>query len=170
MNHELFMVLSAHAQWLTRKFGVAKPEHFLFPFGRTCAPAPIDPDRPTTTLKTVWGSMHESLGVKFSHRFDNRSKPDERAQKIPLVSFPNGRSAYRGKGLHNEPAVLGIRPVYPNQGLMLEQRSEFLLHSPHGFLGCAAVGNLFIGLRTMCLLDLTLNSPLFLKVAVSRNL
>jgi len=61
MNDELFMVLSAHAQWFTKKFGAAKPEHYLFPFGR---PAPTDPTKPTTTLKTVWGSIREKAGVE----------------------------------------------------------------------------------------------------------
>ena len=61
MNDELFAVLSAHAQWFTKKFGAAEAGHYLFPFGR---PAPTDPTRPTTTLKTVWGSIREKAGVE----------------------------------------------------------------------------------------------------------
>ena len=61
MNDELFAVLSAHAQWFTEKFGAAEPGYYLFPFGR---PAPTDPTRPTTTLKTVWGSIRENAGVE----------------------------------------------------------------------------------------------------------
>lgn len=61
MNDELFMVLSAHAQWFTEKFTATKPEHYLFPFGK---PAPTDPTRPTTTLKTVWSSIREEAGVE----------------------------------------------------------------------------------------------------------
>jgi len=61
MNDELFAVLSAHAQWFTKKFGATEPAHYLFPFGR---PAPADPTKPTTTLKTVWGSIREKAGVE----------------------------------------------------------------------------------------------------------
>jgi integrase len=61
MNDELFAVLSAHAQWFTEKFGATEPAHYLFPFGK---PAPSDPSRPTTTLKTVWGSIREEAGVE----------------------------------------------------------------------------------------------------------
>ena len=48
MNNDLFLLLSAHAAWFTEKFGAARPEHYLFPFGSV----PNDPTRPTTTLKT----------------------------------------------------------------------------------------------------------------------
>jgi integrase len=61
MNDELFAALSAHAQWFTGKFGATSPEHYLFPFGK---PWPSDPSRPTTTLKTVWGSIRGSAGVQ----------------------------------------------------------------------------------------------------------
>jgi integrase len=60
MNNDLFQVLSTHAEWFTRKFGTANPEHYLFPFGK---PAPSDPTRPTTTLKTVWGSIRNAAGL-----------------------------------------------------------------------------------------------------------
>jgi len=40
---------------------IAKPEYYLFPFGR---PAPTDPTQPTTTLKTVWSSIRETAGVE----------------------------------------------------------------------------------------------------------
>jgi integrase len=60
MNTELLKVLSAHAQWFTEKFGEAQPEHYLFPFGK---PAPTDPTRPTTTLKTAWASLRDKANV-----------------------------------------------------------------------------------------------------------
>ena len=60
MNDDLFALLSKHAAWFTHKFGQTKPEHYLFPFGR---PAPTDPTRPTTTLKTVWGSIRSEAKV-----------------------------------------------------------------------------------------------------------
>src|ERR1017187_5897563 len=60
MNDDRFAVLSAHAGWFTKKFGETKPEHYLFPFGK---PAPTDPTRPTTTLKTAWSSIRKEAGV-----------------------------------------------------------------------------------------------------------
>ena len=60
MNDDLFALLSTHAQWFTQKFGDARPEHYLFPFGK---PQPTDPARPTTTLKTVWGSIRDEAMV-----------------------------------------------------------------------------------------------------------
>jgi integrase len=61
MNEDLFFALSKHAEWFTRKFGAAKPAHYLFPFGK---PAPSDPTRPATTLKTSWASLRDKAGVK----------------------------------------------------------------------------------------------------------
>src|SRR5579862_131178 len=54
MNKELFAAIKSHAEWFTGKFGETKAEYFLFPFGK---PAPTDPTRPTTTLKTAWASL-----------------------------------------------------------------------------------------------------------------
>jgi integrase len=59
MNNDLFLLLSAHAAWFTEKFGAARPEHYLFPFGSV----PNDPTRPTTTLKTAWDSIRKDSGV-----------------------------------------------------------------------------------------------------------
>jgi len=60
MNNDLFLLLTAHAEWFTGRFGEARPEHYVFPFGK---PQPTDPTRPTTTLKTVWGSIRDEAGV-----------------------------------------------------------------------------------------------------------
>jgi integrase len=59
MNNDLFVLLSAHAAWFTEKFGTARPEHYLFPFGSV----PNDPTRPTTTLKTAWDSIRNDSGI-----------------------------------------------------------------------------------------------------------
>jgi integrase len=45
MNHQLFEVISAHAEWFTRRFGDTRPEYYFFPFGK---PTPNDPTRPIT--------------------------------------------------------------------------------------------------------------------------
>jgi len=60
MNADLLKVLAAHAQWFTEKFGEVEPGHYLFPFGK---PAPTDPTRPTTTLKTAWASLRDKAKV-----------------------------------------------------------------------------------------------------------
>ncbi len=60
MNEDLYHVLSAHAQWFTRRFGATKPEHFVFPFG---SPFPSDPTRPSVELKTAWDSIRKSAKV-----------------------------------------------------------------------------------------------------------
>ncbi len=59
MNNDLFALLTAHADWFTKKFGAARPEDYLFPFGSV----PNDPTRPTTTLKTAWDSVRKDSGV-----------------------------------------------------------------------------------------------------------
>jgi integrase len=60
MNEDLFVVLTDHAQWFTKRFGETKPEYYLFPFGK---PAPADPTRATTTLKTAWASLRDKAKV-----------------------------------------------------------------------------------------------------------
>jgi integrase len=60
MNNDLFLLLTAHAEWFTGRFGATRPELYVFPFGK---PAPSDPTRPTTTLKTVWGSIRDEAMV-----------------------------------------------------------------------------------------------------------
>ena len=61
MNEDLFNLLAEHAVWFGEKFGRPTPGHYLFPFG---SPAPSDPTRPTTTLKTVWGTIREAAKVE----------------------------------------------------------------------------------------------------------
>jgi len=60
MNGDLRALLSMHAAWFSSKFGQARPEYYLFPFGK---PWPTDPTRPTTTMKTVWGSIRREAKV-----------------------------------------------------------------------------------------------------------
>lgn len=60
MNNDLFLLLTAHSEWFTKKFGETRPEHYMFPFGK---PQPTDPTRPTSTLKTVWGSIRTEAKV-----------------------------------------------------------------------------------------------------------
>jgi integrase len=61
MNQDLFEVLSMHAAWFTERFGEAKPEHYLFPFGK---PTPSDPNRPITDVSSAWSALRTRTGVK----------------------------------------------------------------------------------------------------------
>lgn len=61
MNSQLFAVLSAHADWFTDRFGEARPEHYLFPFGK---PTPNDPTRPITDVTGAWDALRKRAGVE----------------------------------------------------------------------------------------------------------
>lgn len=61
MNNDLLALVSAHAEWFRGRFGETRPEYYLFPFGK---PAPTDPTRPITTVKTAWTSIRKAAKVK----------------------------------------------------------------------------------------------------------
>ena len=61
MNNDLFLLLAAHAEWFAEKFGATRPSHYLFPFGK---PAPSDPTRPMTTIKTIWNSIRDEARLE----------------------------------------------------------------------------------------------------------
>lgn len=68
LNEELKAVLDMHASWYAREFGPIQQQWYLFP-GRTGKPKagaarPLDPDRPTTTIKTSWTSLRDEAGVQ----------------------------------------------------------------------------------------------------------
>jgi integrase len=85
LSAELFQVLAAHAKWFTRKFGAARPKYYLFPFGK---PSPTDPTRPTTTLKTVWGSIRKDAGLNWAKLPAPRSKGIRRLPRWPKRVLP----------------------------------------------------------------------------------
>jgi integrase len=60
MNADLFSVLSMHASWFTKRFGEAKPEHYVFPWG---SPYPSDPMKPSLELKTAWETVRTNAEV-----------------------------------------------------------------------------------------------------------
>jgi integrase len=67
INSALLPELLKYMRWYTTRFGVAKPEWYLFP-GRLGRPAkgqkrPLDPTRPVTTLKTSWKNVKGQAGV-----------------------------------------------------------------------------------------------------------
>jgi integrase len=60
MNEDLFTAAIEYAGWYTKKFGTAKADWFVFPFGK---PVPRDPTRPQTTLKTAWRNVRAKAKV-----------------------------------------------------------------------------------------------------------
>src|SRR5262245_2994712 len=61
MNPELYDVIAAQVDWLTKTFGKPKPDWYLFPFCDRVRP--IDPTRPVTTIKTSWESVRAAAKV-----------------------------------------------------------------------------------------------------------
>lgn len=53
-------MLSAYAAWFTKQFQKTRSTDYLFPWG---SPAPSDPPRPTTTIKTAWENLRDKSGV-----------------------------------------------------------------------------------------------------------
>jgi integrase len=51
MNADLFLAASEYAKWYVERFGHAKPDWYVFPFGKT---AGQDPTRPQTSMKPAW--------------------------------------------------------------------------------------------------------------------
>lgn len=61
LNDELFEVLSTHADWFIDRFEEAKPEYYLFPFGK---PTPSDPTKPITDITGAWDALRIRASVK----------------------------------------------------------------------------------------------------------
>ncbi|MEO8660196.1 MAG: tyrosine-type recombinase/integrase [Bryobacteraceae bacterium] len=65
LNDSLMAALLDHSRWFTNKFGIMKPDWYLFP-GRVGKPAagqkrPLDPTRAITSLKTAWRNVRLRL-------------------------------------------------------------------------------------------------------------
>jgi len=60
INDDLAHVLGEHLTWFVDRFGVPRPDHYLFPWGR---PEPSDPARHTTELKKAWTELRTRTGV-----------------------------------------------------------------------------------------------------------
>src|SRR5207248_3290743 len=61
MNDTLFALLTHRAAWFRAEFGEPTSDQYLFPYG---SPAPHDPSRPATTLKTAWKTVRMEAGVR----------------------------------------------------------------------------------------------------------
>lgn len=60
LGPEALMAIEAHLAWWASKFGEARPELCVFPWG---SPQPVDPARPMTTLKHAWETIRTEAKV-----------------------------------------------------------------------------------------------------------
>jgi len=60
LNSSLLSALLDHSQWYMGRFGLAQPDWYLFPSGKSNL---LDPARPITTLKTAWTTVRERAAV-----------------------------------------------------------------------------------------------------------
>jgi len=68
MNDDLFAAAINYAKWYTGRFASSKQDWYVFPFGK---PAPNDPTRPQTSLKTAWRNIRAKANVQGRFH-DNR--------------------------------------------------------------------------------------------------
>jgi integrase len=68
LNDTVLAALQTHAAWYIRRFGVCKPEWYVFPAGKG---QPNDPTRPVTTLRTAWTKVRDKAKV-VGRWHDNR--------------------------------------------------------------------------------------------------
>ncbi len=87
MNGDLFAVLSAHADWFTKRFGETRPEHYLFPFGK---PTPSDPTKPITDITGAWDELRKRARVQ-RRLHDLRHTA---ATRVPKRGFPRARCSH----------------------------------------------------------------------------
>jgi integrase len=68
ISEELSAAAADYVRWYEERFGTARPEWYVFPFGR---PRPNDPTRPQTTLKRAWRNLRSRAEVEGRFH-DNR--------------------------------------------------------------------------------------------------
>jgi integrase len=62
LNANLMAVLKAYAAFYVSRFRELRGEWYLFPF--SSRQKPVDPNRPTTTLKSAWTAVRATAGVE----------------------------------------------------------------------------------------------------------
>lgn len=60
LNPDLQNAFVEHREWFEARFGIADPNWYIFPTGRSNK---LDPTRPVTTLKTAWSNVRKRAGV-----------------------------------------------------------------------------------------------------------
>jgi integrase len=68
LNSALIAALVEYSKWYTKRFGMIRPEWYVFAFGK---PWPNDPTRPMVTLKTSWKNVKTKANVR-GRWHDNR--------------------------------------------------------------------------------------------------
>ncbi len=68
LNDEVYEALVAHRVWYIKRFGEARPEWYVFPWGK---PRPSDPLRHITSFKKAWGTVKTKAKVQ-GRWHDNR--------------------------------------------------------------------------------------------------
>lgn len=68
MNDKLYTAAIEYAKWYTERFGILKPEWYVFPAG---GPRPNDPTKLQTALKTAWRNARKAAKVE-GRSHDNR--------------------------------------------------------------------------------------------------
>ena len=68
LNSTLAEALANYAELYSERFGEARPDWYVFPFGR---PRPYDPTKPVTSLKTAWKNLRKKAKVE-GRWHDNR--------------------------------------------------------------------------------------------------
>ncbi len=61
INDDLGAILAAHRQWFKDRFGEAKTDQHLFPWGK---PLPSDPSRHATDITLGWDQLRNATGVR----------------------------------------------------------------------------------------------------------
>ncbi len=68
LNSALLDAMVNYEEWYRKRFGPARPDWYVFAFGK---PWPSDPTRPMVTLNTSWNNVRVRAGVK-GRWHDNR--------------------------------------------------------------------------------------------------
>jgi integrase len=68
LNDEVYEPMVAHRAWYIKRFSEARPEWYVFPWGK---PRPSDPTRHITSFKKAWGTVRKNAEVK-GRWHDNR--------------------------------------------------------------------------------------------------
>jgi integrase len=61
INSELRAILEDYRAWYEEKIGPAKPENYVFPYGKS---RQWDPTKPINSFKTAWENVREKAGIK----------------------------------------------------------------------------------------------------------
>jgi integrase len=79
INDDLGSVLAAHRTWFIEKFGVPRPEHYLFPWGKG---VPSDPTRHITDITWAWDRLRAPIRVSSAACMTSGIVPTSRSCRL----------------------------------------------------------------------------------------